>query len=176
MIGLEGATCNTALIPEMEEIGANILLAEHIGRALVVGSEPADRLDVDVPGPLGKAGKPHVVDHTLTQRGHGRSPFGFKRQDLCPGTDQIPQHAVLNDYAFYGEAVQSNARRESLVQVSGGSIAPKPSRWPILADWRHTRATGHSAGRSSDDYTWTPRPRKWRMVIRKWPSVFGALP
>ena len=108
MIGLEGATCNTALIPEMEEIGANILLAEHIGRALVVGSEPADRLDVDVPGPLGKAGKPHVVDHTLTQRGHGRSPFGFKRQDLCPGTDQIPQHAVLNDYAFYGEAVQSN--------------------------------------------------------------------
>jgi hypothetical protein len=110
MIGLEGATCNTALIPEMEEIGANILLAEHIGRALVVGSEPADRLDVDVPGPLGKAGKPHVVDHTLTQRGHGRSPFGFKRQDLCPGTDQIPQHAVLNDYAFYGEAVQSNPR------------------------------------------------------------------
>ena len=109
MIGLEGATCNTALIPEMEEIGANILLAEHIGRALVVGSEPADRLDVDVPGPLGKAGKPHVVDHTLTQRGHGRSPFGFKRQDLCPGTDQIPQHAVLNDYAFYGEAVQSNS-------------------------------------------------------------------
>jgi len=110
MIGLEGATCNTALIPEMEEIGANILLAEHIGRALVVGSEPADRLDVDVPGPLGKAGKPHVVDHTLTQRGHGRSPFGFKRQDLCPGTDQILQHAVLNDYAFYGEAVQSNRR------------------------------------------------------------------
>ena len=120
MIGLEGATCNTALIPEMEEIGANILLAEHIGRALVVGSEPADRLDVDVPGPLGKAGKPHVVDHTLTQRGHGRSPFGFKRQDLCPGTDQIPQHAVLNDYAFYGEAVQSNTcfARATLLKIS----------------------------------------------------------
>ena len=108
MIGLEGATCNTAFIPEMEEIGANLLLAEHIGRAHVVGSEPADRLDVDVPGPLGKAGKPHVVDHTLTQRGHGRSPFGFKRQDLCPGTDQIPQPAALNDCASYGEAVQSN--------------------------------------------------------------------
>jgi hypothetical protein len=110
MIGLEGATCNTAFIPEMEEIGANLLLAEHIGRAHVVGSQPADRLDVDVPGPLGKAGKPHVVDHTLTQRGHGRSPFGFKRQDLCPGTDQIPQPAALNDCASYGEAVQSNRR------------------------------------------------------------------
>jgi hypothetical protein len=113
MIGLEGATCNTAFIPEMEEIGANLLLAEHIGRAHVVGSEPADRLDVDVPGPLGKAGKLHVVDHTLTQRGHGRSPFGFKRQDLCPGTDQIPQPAALNDCASYGEAVQSNEIRVS---------------------------------------------------------------
>jgi len=110
MIGLEGATCNTALIPEMEEIGTNLLLAEHIGRAHVVDSEPADRLDVDVPGSLGKAGKPHVVDHTLTQRGHGRSPFGFKRQDLCPGTDQIPQPAALNDCASYGEAVPSNRR------------------------------------------------------------------
>jgi hypothetical protein len=130
MIGLEGATCNTALIPEMEEIGANILLAEHIGRALVVGSEPADRLDVDVPGPLGKAGKPHVVDHTLTQRGHGRSPFGFKRQDLCPGTDQIPQHAVLNDYAFYGEAVQSN--RCGSVEKRLDDV--KTGGWPFLRD------------------------------------------
>ena len=111
MIGLECATRNTALIAQMKEIGANLLLTEHIGRAHVVGREPADCLDVDVPGPLSKTGKPHVVDHTLTQRGHGRSPFGFKCQDLCPGTDQIPQPAALNDYAFYGEAVQSNRCR-----------------------------------------------------------------
>src|SRR5262245_6759186 len=69
----------------MKEIGANLLLAEYIGRAHVVGREPADCLDVDVPGPLSKTGKPHVVDHTLTQRGHGRSPFEFRRQELCPG-------------------------------------------------------------------------------------------
>lgn len=141
MIGLEGATCNTALIPEMEEIGANILLAEHIGRALVVGSEPADRLDVDVPGPLGKAGKPHVVDHTLTQRGHGRSPFGFKRQDLCPGTDQIPQHAVLNDYAFYGEAVQSNLRRS--IEMLSDDIKTEGS--PLLQEeYGGDLPTGHA--------------------------------
>jgi hypothetical protein len=95
-----------------------------------VGSQPADRLDVDVPGPLGKAGKPHVVDHTLTQRGHGRSPFGFKRQDLCPGTDQIPQPAALNDCASYGEAVQSNeirvsaerSRRRNSVGLNAGGM------------------------------------------------------
>ena len=46
-----------------------------------MGGEPADGLDVDVPGPLSKTGKPHVVDHTLTQRGHGRSPFEFRHQE-----------------------------------------------------------------------------------------------
>ncbi|MGC1791337.1 MAG: hypothetical protein WA753_07905, partial [Pseudolabrys sp.] len=81
MIGLEGTTRNTALIAQMKEIGANLLLAEHIGRAHVVGGEPADCLDVDVPGPLSKTGKPHVVDHTLTQRGHGSSPFEFRHQE-----------------------------------------------------------------------------------------------
>jgi hypothetical protein len=86
VIGLEGTTRNTALIAQMKEIGANLLLAEHIGRAHVVGGEPADCLDVDVPGPLSKTGKPHVVDHTLTQRGHGRSPFGLQGRDCYPGT------------------------------------------------------------------------------------------
>jgi hypothetical protein len=81
VIGLEGTTRNAALIAQMKEIGANLLLAEHIGRAHVVGGEPADCLDVDVPGPLSKTGKPHVVDHTLTQRGHGRSPFEFRHQE-----------------------------------------------------------------------------------------------
>jgi hypothetical protein len=55
-----------------------------------VGSEPADRLDVDVPGPLGKAGKPHVVDHTLTQRGHGRSPFGSNARTSVPAPTRYP--------------------------------------------------------------------------------------
>jgi hypothetical protein len=44
----------------------------------VVGRKPADCLDVNVPGPLGKAGKPHVFNHTLTQRGHRCSPFGLR--------------------------------------------------------------------------------------------------
>ena len=50
---------------------------------------------------------------------------------------------------------------------SGGSIAPKPSRWPILADLRHSRATVTRPDRATTT-PWTPRPRKWRMVIRKW--------
>src|SRR5262245_65247177 len=70
----------------MQEIGAHLLLAEQVGRALVVGREPADCLDVDVPGPLGKAGKAHVIEHTLTQWGHSLPPFGLTGQDLRPGT------------------------------------------------------------------------------------------
>ena len=82
MIGLEGATRDTALIAQMKEMGANFLLTEPFGHAPVVGRKPADCLDVNVPGPLGKASKPHVINHTLTQRGHRCSPFGFIHQDL----------------------------------------------------------------------------------------------
>ena len=78
------------------------------GERLIVGRQPAHRLDVDVPGPLGKAGKLHVLDHTLTQRGHGLPPFGLTGQDLCPGTRTVPSPAALNNSATYGEAVQSN--------------------------------------------------------------------
>jgi hypothetical protein len=61
--------------------------------------------------------------------------------------------------------------------IAGASLAGiERILGPILADWRHTRATANSAGRSSDDYTLDTSPEKWRMVIRKWPSVFGALP
>jgi hypothetical protein len=108
VIGLEGATRNTALIAQMKEIGANLLLAEHIGRTHVVGRKPADRLDVDIPGPLSKTGKPHVVDHTLTQRGHGRSPFEFRHQELCPGTRADTPARSPQRLHPYGEAVQSN--------------------------------------------------------------------
>jgi hypothetical protein len=66
VIGLEGATRSTAFIAQMKEIGADFLLTEDIGRAHVVGRKPADCLDVNVLGPLSKAGKPHVINHTLT--------------------------------------------------------------------------------------------------------------
>src|SRR5262245_52352185 len=99
VIGLEGPACATALIAQMQEIGAHLLLAEQVGRALVVGREPADCLDVDVPGPLGKAGKAHVIEHTLTQRGHGLPPFGLIGQDRCPGTRTDTLPAALNDSA-----------------------------------------------------------------------------
>src|SRR5436190_14071418 len=119
VIGLECATRNTALIAQMKEIGANLLLTEHIGRAHVVGREPADCLDVDVPGPLSKTGKPHVVDHTLTQRGHGRSPFEFRHQELGPGTRaDTAARSPQRLHPPYGEAVQSNGWRATSAGVS----------------------------------------------------------
>ena len=108
VIGFEGTTRDTALIPQMEEIGANLLLAEHLGRAHVVRREPADCLDVHVLGPLGETGKPHVIDHTLTQRGHGHSPFRFKFQELCPGAPSRYTSPQPQRTHPYGEAVQSN--------------------------------------------------------------------
>ena len=72
MICLEGATRNTALIAQMKEIGANLLLAEHIGRTQVVGRKPADCLDVDIPGPL-RADTPARSPQRLHPRRRSRS-------------------------------------------------------------------------------------------------------
>src|SRR4029077_9637171 len=87
------------------------LLPEPTGQAHGGARKPADRLDVDIPGPLSKTGKPHVVDHTLTQRGHGRSPFEFRHQELCPGTRADTPARSPQRLHPYGEAVQSNRRR-----------------------------------------------------------------
>ena len=81
-------------------------------------------------------------------------------------------------------------RRESLVRVFArqpnlASRALERILGPILADWRHTRATGHSAGRSSDDYTLDTSPEEmadgdpqmaeclWRSTLSRGPSRHG---
>jgi hypothetical protein len=90
VIGLEGAARDATLIPQIQEKGANLLLAEQIGRAQVVGRKPPHGLDVDVLGPLGKAGKLHVVDHTLT---HGVMVVlrpDYAAETAVPAPEQIP--------------------------------------------------------------------------------------
>ena len=47
---------------------------------------------------------------------------------------------------------------------------------PILADWRHTRATGHLAGRPSDGYTLNTPPEEMADGDPLMAEVFGALP
>jgi hypothetical protein len=96
VIGFEGTTRDTTFIPQMEEIGANLLLAEHVGRAHVVGGEPADCLDVHVLGPRGETSKPHVIDHTLTQRGHGILRSGSNSRSSALAPVEIHQTAAMN--------------------------------------------------------------------------------
>src|SRR5262245_33256635 len=95
----------------MKEIGANLLLAEHIGRAHVVGGEPADCLDVRRPGSSQQnrqaACRRSYADAT------GSWSFSVRVQtpgDSVPAPEQIHQPAALNDSTPYGEAVQSNQR------------------------------------------------------------------
>jgi hypothetical protein len=69
---------------------------------------------------------------------------------------------------------------ERLFSTRPGSVPPpRPGRilGPILGQLAAYEGDG-PLGRSIQSTTapWTPRPRKWRMVIRKWRSVCGALP
>jgi hypothetical protein len=70
---------------------------------------------------------------------------------------------------------EANARR---VAGAGFRWEHSPQAFP-LADLGRLAAyqgDGHSAGRSSDDYTLDTSPEEMADGDRKWPSVFGALP
>jgi hypothetical protein len=89
VVGLEGTARNAALVPQIQQIGADLLLGEQIRKAHVMPGEPTDRAQVDFQRPLRKARQRHVFDHTLTLRRHGRSPFEPRSRD------QLARHSCL---------------------------------------------------------------------------------
>jgi hypothetical protein len=66
VVCLERSTRGAALT-HAQEVAANILLAELIWGAVIMGGQTAYRLDVDGLRGLGQSGERHVLDHTLTQ-------------------------------------------------------------------------------------------------------------
>ena len=55
-----------ALLAQLEQVAANFLFAELIGRAPVTHGQPAHRLCVRLARPQSQAGQNHVLDHPLT--------------------------------------------------------------------------------------------------------------
>src|SRR5690348_15914923 len=74
VVGLEGAECYAPLT-QAEEIDANLILAQFVGRAAVVRGQVTNPVNVDGLGSRRQSGGPHVFDHSLTQRYHGGFPF-----------------------------------------------------------------------------------------------------
>src|SRR5260370_31082100 len=70
MIGLEGAACRPSLA-QAEQVGPHLSLTEQMGRAAVMRSQPAHRLDIELPRPFSRSGQDHVIDHPRTLWRHG---------------------------------------------------------------------------------------------------------
>ena len=70
MTDLEGAACHASLA-QAEQVVPHLFFAEQIGRAVVMRSQPAHRLDVDLPRPFRQSGQDHVIDHPRTLWRHG---------------------------------------------------------------------------------------------------------
>src|SRR5271166_289601 len=65
LAGLEGAACHPSLA-QAEQVAPDLFLAELIGRAPVMRSQPAYCLDVDLPRSLSQPGQDHVLDYPRT--------------------------------------------------------------------------------------------------------------
>ena len=63
-----------ALFEQVDLVGADLLGAEHFGRAVEVPGEGADLLDVGLLGVDGEIANAHVLEHPLAQRCHGGAP------------------------------------------------------------------------------------------------------
>jgi len=66
------AVGDVLLLEEVEQVGADVLAAEEIGRGVEVGGEAGGASDVSIDGRLGEVAEGHVVDHAATQGGHVR--------------------------------------------------------------------------------------------------------
>ena len=66
------AVRDVPLLEEVEQVGADVLAAEEIGRGVEVGGEAGGASDVSIDGRLGEVAEGHVVDHAATQGGHVR--------------------------------------------------------------------------------------------------------
>ena len=66
------AVRDVLLLEEVEQVGADVLASEAIGRAVKVASEAGDGTDVGLDGRLGEVAEGHVVDHAAAQGCHVR--------------------------------------------------------------------------------------------------------
>ena len=61
--GLVEAGPGGPLLDEVEQIGADVLVAEVLGRGVEVAGEGGDAVDVGLDGALGQVAEAHVLDH-----------------------------------------------------------------------------------------------------------------
>ena len=60
------------MLDEVEQVGADVLGAEVLGRGVEVPREGGDAIDVDLDGARREVTEAHVLDHAAVQGGHVR--------------------------------------------------------------------------------------------------------
>jgi hypothetical protein len=92
MIGLEGSA-RGAPVTQPDQIRAHLLFAQFVRRPLVMGRQPANRLDVNVLAPGCQPRQGHVLDHPASQWRHRHLP---SLQDRPGPTDPAARRDTLN--------------------------------------------------------------------------------
>ena len=97
-------------VTQGDQVGANLLLAQRIGRTPIMRGQPAHRGDVASLRPQPQSPQLHVFDHALTQRRHQRSPLVTTAQAKAAEPHQrILKSSYRRRPAPLGEAVSPSA-------------------------------------------------------------------
>ena len=67
------------LLDEMELVGADLGWTQQLGRLAEMTGEPGDLLDVSALGVRREVADPHILDHAMAKRRHGRLLCGMVR-------------------------------------------------------------------------------------------------
>jgi hypothetical protein len=108
----EGAASHP-LLAQAEQVAPHLFLAEQVGRAVVMRSQPTHRLYVDLLRSPSQSGQDHVIDHPRTLWRHGSLlSLMFRWAVSRPPTRKDTPACQLSTprelRAFLGEAVPSN--------------------------------------------------------------------
>src|SRR4029077_12532963 len=133
MIGLEGSA-RGAPVTQPDQIRAHLLFAQFVRRPLVMGRQPANRLDVNVLAPGCQPRQGHVLDHPASQWRHRHLP---SLQDRPGPTDPARRRDTLNcsnqrcRAEPLGEAVSPMLFRSK--KRGGMALSPRPAGRPYPA-------------------------------------------
>jgi len=122
LIVTEGSTRHPA-VTQRDQVGANLFLAQRIGRAPIMLGQPAHRGDIASLRPQPQSHQLHVFDHALTQRCHHYLP-------LVEYSSGPNSRATPKDTPIAHPDPQPTSAKPS-VQANRADVEPSQRFWQI---------------------------------------------
>jgi hypothetical protein len=139
------------LLEQVEQVGADVLGAEAVGRGVEVAGEVGDVPGVGADGLGGPVAEGHVLGHAAAQRGHSWLP-----SRRCARTGSPSAASMIGERSRVWSDAVENGRRERKVR--------RVRKRAQAGTWSHGRSTGVAFG----------PPRSGLVVCRACSTAWGC--